>query len=91
MIESKLNIQASRIAFLTTNLTIHLLSCPDDQKEKCREAAKLRRSKETEYFKELENVLPLPKQVHESDETHLDKNSLIRYSDIIIYNYSLTF
>jgi hypothetical protein len=90
MIESKLNNQDSSIDSLTTFLTIHLLSCSDDQKEKCREAAKIRRTKESEYFKELENVLPLPKQVHDSDETHLDKNSLMRYSDIVIFKYSLT-
>ena len=46
----------------------------DEQKEKCREAAKVRRSKESEYFKKLENLLPIPV----NEETHLDKTTLIR-------------
>ena len=46
----------------------------DEQKEKCREAAKVRRSKESEYFQELNNLLPIPI----NKETHLDKTSLIR-------------
>ena len=46
----------------------------DEQKEKCREAAKVRRSKESEYFKQLENLLPIPV----NEETYLDKTTLIR-------------
>ena len=47
-------------------------------KEKCREAAKIRRSKESEYFKELEILLKDPDKASETEETHLDKISLIR-------------
>ena len=50
----------------------------DEQKAKCREAAKARRSKESEYFQELENLLPIPKQRPVDIKTHLDKTSLIR-------------
>eukprot|EP00092_Neocalanus_flemingeri_P008982 GFUD01009663.1.p1 GENE.GFUD01009663.1~~GFUD01009663.1.p1 ORF type:complete len:745 (+),score=217.85 GFUD01009663.1:91-2325(+) len=50
----------------------------EEQKDKCREAAKNRRSKETEYFQELENLLPLSKQSSDEEETHFDKTSLLR-------------
>ena len=50
----------------------------DEQKAKCREAAKTRRAKEIEYFQELDNLLPIPKQTLVNIETHLDKTSIIR-------------
>ena len=52
----------------------------DIQKEKCREAAKMRRSKENEYFKELESLLQDPNQIRETEETHVDKISILRYT-----------
>jgi hypothetical protein len=67
----------------TFSSIILFFSCSDDQKERYREAAKARRSKETEYFKELENLLPVSKEVHETEKSLFDKISLIRFSCII--------
>lgn len=46
----------------------------DRRKERSREAARFRRSKETELFSQLAEQLPLP----ESVRCHLDKASIMR-------------
>jgi len=58
----------------------------DIQKEKCRLLAKVRRSKESEYFNELEQLL---KGSNQNSNTHLDKISLIRLSIAFIQTRNL--
>ncbi|KAK2824644.1 hypothetical protein Q5P01_021819 [Channa striata] len=51
-------------------------SSSERRKEKSRDAARCRRSKETEVFYELAHQLPLPHSI----SSHLDKASIMRLS-----------
>lgn len=57
----------TRLLFLSRNSS-------ERRKERSRDAARCRRSKETEVFYELANQLPLPDSV----SSHLDKASIMR-------------
>lgn len=48
----------------------------EKRKEKSRDAARCRRSRETEIFQELAGLLPMPQE----DVEHLDKASVMRLS-----------
>eukprot|EP00092_Neocalanus_flemingeri_P001274 GFUD01001360.1.p1 GENE.GFUD01001360.1~~GFUD01001360.1.p1 ORF type:complete len:799 (+),score=187.71 GFUD01001360.1:67-2463(+) len=52
----------------------------DDRKEKAKDAARTRRTQESDYFEDLENLLPVTGPPATSLHTTLDKTSIIRLS-----------
>lgn len=68
-------------------LTLHsqCRSSSERRKEKSRDAARCRRSKETEVFYELAHELPLPHSV----SSHLDKASIMRLAISFLRTHKL--
>nr|ADZ23995.1 hypoxia-inducible factor 2a [Myxocyprinus asiaticus] len=59
--------------------------CSERRKEKSRDAARCRRSKETEVFYELAHQLPLPQSI----SSHLDKASIMRLAISFLHTRKL--
>jgi hypoxia-inducible factor 1 alpha len=60
---------------MVMNIFFHVFRNMERRKEKSRDAARCRRSRETEIFTDLSSMLPLSKS---DNVSHLDKASIIR-------------
>lgn len=70
---------------LTLPFCLSVRSSSERRKEKSRDAARCRRSKETEVFYELAHELPLPHSV----SSHLDKASIMRLAISFLRTHKL--
>ena len=73
------------VMFWRLTLVSQLRSSSERRKEKSRDAARCRRSKETEVFYELAHELPLPHSV----SSHLDKASIMRLAISFLRTHKL--